>query len=72
MYIGNKVASAKDTAKLEKTISNLKTNKGYQVISYSNVVEIGSKMKPVEFEVPDPDEVSVIQFTSGTSGVPKG
>lgn len=69
VYIRNKLKP--NDAQLEQSVERLKS-KHYQVDTYDEVMEVGNRMPPVPFEVPDRREVAAIMYSSGTTGNPKG
>ena len=67
VYIRNKLTP--NDAKLDSCIKSL-LSKNYTVTSYEQVQENGYKIPPFPFEIPDPNDINLIMYTSGTTGNP--
>ena len=59
-------------SKAQSIVNNLTNNKQFQVATLDQVHEIGTKIAPIEFSYPDENDVTLIMYTSGTTGNPKG
>lgn len=70
IYIRNRLVE-KDNPKTASLIETLRS-RSIDVDTYDEVMERGSKLTPIEYVNPDPNDVSLIMYTSGTTGDPKG
>ncbi|OTF70099.1 long chain fatty acid CoA ligase-like protein [Euroglyphus maynei] len=42
-----------------------------KITSFTELTEKGAKMAPIEFKLPDPEDLALIMYTSGTTSLPK-
>ena len=69
IYIENQKSHSSN--RLKESIEEL-TAKKFQVTTFDKVTEFGSRIPEVEFPIPNPDDLTLIMYTSGTTGYPKG
>lgn len=69
VYIPNKLEPSDD--KLKQCVNSLQS-KSYQINTYDQVQQDGYKEPATVFPIPSLDSMSMIMYTSGTTGNPKG